>query len=289
MLHIFFNEKSDTNNYIDLNINKHCISAFCRLYDNDGQSEILSGKDIIETVRSYSTYILVDANAGKVKNYRKINKSDYRFLDINRLGVSVRMEFFSLYSLFASHDILQIDTGMISEDSTERDIIIRIFEGNKNSFHITSDLEYDIGIFNSDDLPTAVHPRHYLWDQIGLKIVGNDTIYKSNDRGGIEADDDTERPIIINADTNDDKKYIEFEVVKFNGTFDKELTRVIDNEEIFIETTSGLVNTRRVKLVNGRGTFRLYPLGYTGEFKIKLGRKWYEVWNEYSMKLENSL
>jgi hypothetical protein len=55
----------------------------------------------------------------------------------------------------------------------------------------------------------------------------------------------------------------------------------MDDEEVFVESSAGLVNNRRVRLVNGTGSFRLYPFGYEGPVKIKLGRKWYEVWNDY--------
>ena len=41
----------------------------------------------------------------------------------------------------------------------------------------------------------------------------------------------------------------------------------------------------RVRLGHGVARVRFYPLGYTGEIKIKLGRKWYEVWNEYNLIL----
>ena len=284
MLHIYFNEKSDTNNYIDLEINKLCVTAYCRLMDNNSSDTILAGKDIIEELRPYNSYILVDSN-GKVKNYRKINRSEYKFIDLNRLGVATKMDFFKMYSLFASHDIIQIDTGMITKDSETRDIIIRVFEGNKNNFHITSDLEYDFGTFNSDDLVTATHPRHFLWDHYALKVSDSGNVYMSDDKGRIK--DTYTRPIAIPATDDDISKYIEFEVIKYkyNGQFEYELTRDIDDEEVFVEATSGVLNTRRVKLVNGKGKFRLYPFGYTGEFKIKLGRKWYEVWNEYSLKL----
>lgn len=282
MLHIYFNEKSDTNNFIDLEINKLKVTAFCRLMDSDTSDTILSGKDIIEELLPYNSYILVDSN-GKVKNYRKINKSEYKFMDMNRLGVSIKMDFFKMYSMFASHDILQIDTGMITKDAETRDIIIRIFEGNKNSFNITSDLEYDIGTFNSDDLVTATHPRHFLWDHYALKVSDSNNVYMSDDKGRIK--DNYTRPISISATGDDISKYIEFEVIKYKGQFESELTRDIDNEDVFIESTIGVLNAKRVKLVNGKGKFRLYPFGYTGEFKIKLGRKWYEVWNEYSLKL----
>lgn len=281
MLHIYFNEKSNSNNFINLTIKERRIDAYCRNNDT-----LMIGKDIIEEVLPYNSYVLVD-NFSKVKNFHKINDSHYKFLDMNRLGVAVKMDFFKLYSLFATHDILQIDTGMITKDCSERDIIIRIFEGSKENFHITSDLEYDIGTFNSDDLqaPKYAHPRRLLWDYYGLKLADSDTIYKSDDKGRII--DDNTRPIIVKSNLSDDTKYVEFEIVKFKGRFEKELTRDIDDEEVFIESTSGLVNTKRVKLVNGRGKFRLYPLGYSGEFKLKLGRKWYEVWDEYSLKLED--
>lgn len=282
MLHIYFNEKSNTNIYIDLTIKEKTITAYCK----HNEYENMEGKDIIEEVLPYNSYILVD-NYGKVKNFHKINNSAYKFLDMNRLGVAIRMDFFKMYSLFASHDIIQIDTGMISEDNKERDMIIRVFEGNKDNFHITSDLDYDIGTFNSDDLasPNVPHPRRTLWDYYALKLSTNDNVYKSDDKGRIL--DGLSRPIVLSSDLKDDTKYLEFEIIKYKGKFESELTRDIDNEEVFIESTSGLLNTRRVKLVNGRGKFRLYPLGYSGEFKIKLGRKWYEVWDEYNMKLED--
>lgn len=288
MLHILFNEKSDSNNYIDLSINKLCIIAFVRANNvkliNDPDRPV-TGKDIIEEIRPYNSYIMVDNFGGKVKNYRKMNQSMYRFLDMNRLGVAIRMDFFDMYNMFATHDILQIDTGMITKDCKERDIIIRIFEGTKENFHISSDLDYDIGTFNSNDLVNGPHPRRSLWDYYGLRILPKDIVYKSDDKGRIA--DGNPRPIILVSNLSDDTKYLEFEIIKYKGRFEKELTRDIDNEEVFIESTSGLVNTRRVKLVNGKGKFRLYPLGYSGEFKIKLGRKWYEVWNEYSLKLED--
>ena len=281
MLHIFFNEKSDTNNYIDLNIEGKKITAYCR--NNDIQ---MSGTDIIEETLPYNSYIMVD-NYSKVKNFFKLNKSNYKFLDMNRLGVAVRMDFFKLYSLFATHGIMQIDTGMISKDGNVRDIVIRIFEGNKENFHITSDLEYDISTFNTDDLesPKTPHPRRLLWDYYGIKLVDSDIIYKSDDKGRVF--DGESRPIILTSNLSDDTKYLEFEIIKYKSKFEKETTRDIDDEDVFIESTSGVLNTRRVKLVNGRGKFRLYPLGYSGEFKLKLGRKWYEVWNEYSLKLED--
>lgn len=282
MIHIYFNEKSASNNYIDLTVNKLYITAYCRSMDESGNT-IFSGKDIIEGIIPYNSYVFTDSLSGNVKNYRKINSSDYKFVDMCRLGVAIKMDYFKMLTMFANQSIMQIDTGMITKDSETRDIIIRIFAGNKNNFHITSDLEYDIGTFNSDDLVTGTHPRHFLWDHYALKVAGDSNIYMADDKGRVM--DTYSRPISVPSTGDDISKYIEFEVIKYKGQFESELTRDIDDEEVFVESTSGVLNTRRVKLVNGKGKFRLYPFGYTGEFKIKLGRKWYEVWNEYSLKL----
>ena len=58
MLHILFNEKSDSNNYIDLSINKLCIIAFVRANNvkliNDPDRPV-TGKDIIEEIRPYNS------------------------------------------------------------------------------------------------------------------------------------------------------------------------------------------------------------------------------------------
>ena len=84
-----------------------------------------------------------------------------------------------------------------------------------------------------------------------------------------------------------DKDSVEFEIIKYSGNFEgEELTRDIDDDDVTIDSSCGVINNRRVQLENGRGNFRLYPMGHTGIFKLKLGRKWYEVWNEYNLILE---
>ena len=50
-----------------------------------------------------------------------------------------------------------------------------------------------------------------------------------------------------------------------------------------MDCSVGCIDNRRVRLENGVGKFRLFTFGYTGPVKIKLGRKWYEVWNDYSL------
>lgn len=272
MLKIYFNEKSDSEHKIKLSIKDLCVSAEVIAKYPEGY-----GKDSIETMRPYNSYTLI-ASKGKVKNYRKMSKSDFKFLDLNRLGVSIKLDFAELLQLYGTADILQLDTGVIGGD--ERDIIIRVFEGKKENTEIEADEEYEILTFNSDDLVTGDHPRMHLWDSYALEIDGRELMAN---RRGIPIKGDFASPIVISKD----KEYLDFTIRKYKGAFEGDaLTRDIDDDDVTVESTCGIVSNRRVQLENGAGAFRLYPMGHTGTFKIKLGRKWYEVWNEYNLILE---
>ncbi len=272
MLKIFFNEKSDAKSQITINIKARTVTA-----QVIGASPDVTGKDVIETLRPYNSYVLVDST-GKVKNYREIHPSNYKFLDLNRLGVSVKMDFAKLLQLYATRNILQLDTGMIG--GTERDIIIRVFEGKPETTTITADEEYEVSTFNSDDLVVGDHPRQHLWDSYAL-VIGDKTFMAN--RAGIPKSGNFMQKLKL----SEGKEYLECGIVKYKGDFEGGiLERDIDDEDVLVESTCGLVNNRRVTLVNGKGSFRLYPFGHTGAFKLKLGRKWYEVWNEYNLMLE---
>lgn len=272
MLKIYFNEKSDAENKIKITVKELCVIA-----EVTGINPAAYGKDVIETLRPYSSYILVDS-PGKVKNYRKMNRSDFKFLDMNRLGVAVKMDFARLLQLYASKDILQLDTGIIGGE--ERDIIIRVFEGRPEDTEIEADEKYEVLSFNSDDLIVGDHPRQHLWDSYAVEVNGK--LLMANKKG-IPVSGDFMQPVTV----PEDKDYLDFRIVKYKGDFEGEkLTRDIDDEDVLVESTCGVVNNRRVVLENGEGAFRLYPLGHNGPFKLKLGRKWYEVWNEYNLVLE---
>nr|DAF86041.1 MAG TPA: hypothetical protein [Siphoviridae sp. ctr0c13] len=272
MLKIYFNEKSDAENKIKITVKELCVIA-----EVTGINPAAYGKDVIETLRPYSSYILVDS-PGKVKNYRKMNRSDFKFLDMNRLGVAVKMDFARLLQLYASKDILQLDTGIIGGE--ERDIIIRVFEGRPEDTEIEADEKYEVLSFNSDDLVVGDHPRQHLWDSYAVEVNGK--LLMANKKG-IPVSGDFMQPVTV----PEDKDYLDFHIVKYKGDFEGEkLTRDIDDEDVLVESTCGVVNNRRVALENGEGAFRLYPLGHNGPFKLKLGRKWYEVWNEYNLVLE---
>ena len=102
-------------------------------------------------------------------------------------------------------------------------------------------------------------------------------------RRGYTVDGDFTEPLVLPAGQD----YFDFTVTKYKSNFTgkEKLARDIDDEEVLVESSAGLVNNRRVRLQNGTGSFRLYPFGHEGLVKIKLGRKWYEVWNEYLLTI----
>lgn len=272
MIKIYFNEISDADTKIKLIIKDLTIKAEVRSKNPEGY-----GVDSIETLMPYNSYSLARSR-GFVKNYRQMTMSDFKFLDLNRLGTSIKMDFGEIVQLYADTDILQIDTGVIGNGM--KDIVIRIFLGKRENFEIECDEEYEILSFNSDDLIQGDHPRQHLWDSYALMIEGVE--YKSN-RKGMPIAPAFIRPILI----KNDKEYLECKIIKYKVDFEGyKLTRDIDDDVVLVESTCGVISTKRVELENGVGIFRLYPFGHEGSFKLKLGRKWYEVWNEYNLILE---
>lgn len=87
------------------------------MIDNE---ENVEGFDVIRSLRSYSSYALIHTR-GKVKVFRKMYHSDYKILDLNRLGVAIREDFANIVQLYGDYDVMQLDTGIISP--THRDII----------------------------------------------------------------------------------------------------------------------------------------------------------------------
>ena len=134
----------------------------------------LVGQDSVEAMRSYNSYIFVRAPGSKVKNFRTITGSDYKFLDMNRLGVAIKMDYTDMIQLYSKGDVIQVDTGMVC--GTERDIIIRVFEGMKGSFEVDADMDYEVGEFNSKTLPQETHPRMTLWDSYSVDSVSSHPI-----------------------------------------------------------------------------------------------------------------
>lgn len=250
-------------------------SIICHYSENslDDHNKEVIDYDMIQKLDSYNSYALVKkGNCFPIKIERKVHVSTCLLLNLNKLGTAVKEDFGRIALLYGYSIIAQIDTGIISENNS--DIIINVMGCSKKDIEIISDLKYEI---ESASTLNGKYPRETLWDNYSLIANGNE--YKA-DRWGNILEGDNSLPLICSAG----KDYIEFKIMKYKGFFTKQkLNRDIDDEEVFIESSAGLCNPTRVKLQNGIASFRIYTFDYKGVVKIKLGRKWYSVWNDYSL------
>lgn len=276
MLKVLYNEDSKVTRD-DGALKIELKGMYCRAEVTDSTGTV-TGFDVIKALRSYSSYTLVH-RSGFVKVFRKISQSDYKFLDLNRLGVAIRMDFQNICQMYGDYDVMQLDTGIITP--TTRDIIIRVFNIHKDNILVNADETFDFTSFSANALEFGDHPRFNLWDSYALVVNGREL--KANRKGTVY-DGDFSTPIVC----PEGKDYMELEIRKYKGNFDTTagpLTRAEDCEGMMVHASAGLLNATRVRLDHGVARVRFYPLGYTGEIKIKLGRKWYEVWNEYNLIL----
>lgn len=272
MLTIYYNEEQKSPASAVISVNDDWVSA-----EVTDTANSLYGYDTITSLRAYSSYTLSLKKEGYTKIYRQINSSDYQFLDMNVLGTAIKMGFAKISQLYAMKDAIQVDTGIIS--TAKKDIVIRVFVSDKDHITVKTDLGYKLLPFKPSELVTEDHPRFHLWDSYEIEVAGQKI--RANRKGIVKAGDPT-IPITI----PEGQDYIEFKIHKVLGEFDGDyLTRDFDDDEVTVESSCGLVNNRRVPLVKGEGSFRLYPFGHTGVFHLKLGRKWYTVWNDYSLIL----
>lgn len=239
----------------------------------DGES---TGFDVIKRMFPYNSYGLVETT-GKVKIYRRTFDSNYKFLDYCRLGYASKMDFNDISQLYGTSIVMQVDTGVISD--TEKDIVILAMSVAKDNLTIDADEEVVWEALDYTNYVQNCEPNRYtLWDKYSLTINGVE--YKANMRGEVIEGD-------FSKTVKADNGVIEVKITKYKGSdFATALTRETDNEEVFVDTSAGIADNRRVRLTNGVGTFKLHTLGYTGDIKIKLGRKWYSVWCDYALKLE---
>lgn len=279
MLTIYYNENTGNKTFegtlkIELRNNK--LTCHYKV-DNEEENKPANAidYDVIEKMAPYNSYALVKrGNYFPIKVGRMMELSTCQWLNLNRLGVAIKEDFGRIPLLYDYSVIAQVDTGMVAESYS--DVVINVVGCAKDDIEVNSDLLYEL-----KDVSTleGKYPRETLWDNYALAVNGRE--YKANRWGDILQGDNT-LPLVC----EDGKDYIDFTITKYKGYFtDERLERAIDDEDVLIETSAGLCNPIRVKLQNGVGSFRLYPFSYDGPVKIKLGRKWYTVWNDYSFTL----
>jgi len=245
-----------------------------KLDDETGEAvgEPIIGSPKSVTLKPYSSYLLIKSEGLADKVNGVIQYTDCRFVEVPKLTMSSRSKYFEAEGLFLhGKNLVQIDTGIIAEDL--REIAIRINCAPISSVDISADMQYELAEYGKNIIP---FPRLELWDRYALVLDGVE--YMADQDGNTIGN-----PI---STVRFDGEYIDIGIQKYEADFSEQRNEDYDNEEVFIEVTSGFANTTRVKLINGVGSFRWYPFGYRGEFKIKLGRKFYPGWCEYSLTKE---
>lgn len=130
--------------------------------------------------------------------------------------------------------------------------------------------------------------RYQIWARFAL-ILPSGEEFKTEEygravnEGGLTFS--TQTPAVLSmSDAQTDEaglKYFELSIKKWDAKYRVRLEEEIDNTLVQIEATSGILNTSRVILDKGNGSFRLYPYGYKGDMKVKLGFRYYNPWCEY--------
>ena len=268
MIKIYYNKQVMSDYSLELDIAGTYLKASIKDMLGD-----VKGFDVIKNMYPYNSYGMVERQT-KVKVYRRLYDSDFKFIDFNRFGMENKFDFADMATLFGTRTVLQVDTGVLSDSVS--DMVIKVTAVNDASrIKVNTDEEYELIPYTLDE--EALHDplRFTLWD--GYSITASGRELKANMRGEV-IDGDFDTPF-----TGDE---IEFTITKYTSDFKTKLERDIDDEEVFIDVSAGLADTRRVRLVNGKGKFRLLTFGYKGELKIKLGRKWYRVWNDYAVSVK---
>lgn len=220
-------------------------------------------------LESHGSYSLLLTSMRKFLNRNKdntVSQSDIKLISTNKVTYGSRMKYEEVDNRYAAYAILQVDTNTISSGVTELQVVLFRVKPANVTFNVPSSMTTELVSYSSDELFTNGSKRHFLWDTYALEIDGVE--YRFSEKGVNQTDAD---PTI----SMGDREYVEMTVRKYSNGFEEALTRLCDDDTVLIEATAGIANTQRVQLTEGVGTFRWYNLGYTGDFKIKLGWRWY--------------
>lgn len=227
-----------------------------------GEYQVKAADNLDLTNCKYLTYYFVVIDRFKQNSGRFIKIHPFTLTSKTPLN---RFDEFMLGSNVALY--FQIDIGNFAEGDGK--IAVKTFRLPASKINCSGFSCCKI-VRHQDNLVT---PRKELWDRYALS-VGSQTV-GCDETGAIILG----QALAVPAPA----EYLELAIQKYTADYSTPLTRTIDDEVVFVETTAGVINTARVRLFNGSGGFRLYPLGYTGKLKVKLGWKYFSGWSEYEI------
>lgn len=265
---LIYHRETDSTFKADVHITEDCRMTV-HLYSLQGEDEAAqeykeAGKHGVplESHRSYSVLYSEDGYLIRDKENKQY-RSKLKILPTNQVTMGSRMKYEEAENRYGGMVLMQVDTNTISSDVFELQVqLFRLHKDNVN-FELLPDMAAEYVNLDIDDVFKNGSKRQKLWDTYSLIVDGSE--YKASEYN-------TEN---LGTVSMADREYVEMEVQKYTNGFGEKLEREADNENVFIECTAGVANCQRVKLANGKAKFRWYNLGFTGEFKIKLGWRWY--------------
>lgn len=265
------------NNQLNIKINKSTIT-FVLTYIDEDNKEQTDTKEL--ELSSYFSWIFMQdiKNNYIVRETGKAYENHNAIFPIIKLTHPYRSSYTFIHNLIKGDVLLQIDTGVITD--TYKEISIRLIGIPKEHCVIEADEEIStIDTMTKPEALTKVHPKYILWPNYGIKI--NDVLYKYRKTTQTPViSDNMDIPVSVS-----DKEYLDIDIIKYDPSFEDILAREVDIEDLDITCSCGLINATRVFLDKGKATIRLYPFGYRGKFKLKLGWRWWPGLNEYELLL----
>lgn len=195
-----------------------------------------------------------------------ITTSAIKLVATNKATFGSRAKYEEVDNRYNARGVLQVDTNTISGDVVELQVVLFRVQPDNITFDLPSAIEYELESYAASDIFTSGSKRHSFWDTYALEIDGVE--HRFSEKGKNLSDSDVTVSM-------GDRDYVDCTIRKYSNGFAEALEREADNETVTVETTAGVANTTRVQLINGAGSFRWYNLGYKGDFRIKLGWRWY--------------
>lgn len=214
---------------------------------------------------SHSTYsVLYKEDGFQIRDRANVQyRSKIKIVPTNQITMGSRMKYEEVENRYGGMVLMQIDTNTVSGSVIEMQIQLYRLQKTNVNFYLRPKMTTEYVDLNMDEVFSKGSKRHKLWDTYSITVDGNE--YKASEWNHN----------VLGVVNMKQREYVDVYIQKYSNDFENALERDADNEDVFIECTAGIANCQRVKLVNGKAKFRWYNLGYEGEFKIKLGWRWY--------------
>lgn len=234
--------------------------------------------ELTDTTSNEIALIRKDFSNEKYKTFLVIVKgTKIRIIEPSRYIQGLQEVFWIFPAMLSMDSVFIIRTGNIDSAIDSLDMIIEAtnIERDKIEIETTQQVKKEIVKVGSDNRISR-EKREALFPSYSLTV--NEEEYKHID---IESDIE----ICALNEIEYSKEYLDLTIKKYDMDFEAIQDKENDNDEIYIESSCGVLNATKVKLVNGEASVRLYPMEYEGSATIKIGWSLQRTRNTYDFVL----